>query len=242
MFRVGGGVKGKVSEHGGGVKGKVSGGRGAGGGVVLSHPGVGEVRHSVELLEVVLHGRARQQHPLPALEGRERLVRRRVGVLEPVGLVADEEVAAAVGLRVEPLRVQPKSLRDRDGIPEPPANTPPPPQHTHTTRSMPSGSVVGVLGPGLGLGLRVGGVLLLSFCHTYRITRVIRYHPPPLRQISRSYFLASRRQNGKAEAMRLYTAWKHRDEIFLKPLFSVVRARAPRPPPPGGFLRKSARK
>lgn len=55
--------------------------------------GVGEVDHGEKLLQVVLHRRPAEEHAPPAGEGGQRLVGQRLVVLQPVCLVADEEVA-----------------------------------------------------------------------------------------------------------------------------------------------------
>jgi len=59
---------------------------------------VGEVHHCVELLEVVLHRRPREEDAALAGEGGERHGRLGFAVLEAVGLVTDEEVTG-FGLR-----------------------------------------------------------------------------------------------------------------------------------------------
>ena len=54
--------------------------------------GVAKVNHGVKLVEVVLHRGAAQHDPPQARHGPERLVRQRVTVLQPVRLVADDQV------------------------------------------------------------------------------------------------------------------------------------------------------
>ena len=62
-------------------------------GEAAEHARVAKVDHVEELLELVLHRRARQQHTLLGREQVERLGNARVGVFELVRLVADEQVA-----------------------------------------------------------------------------------------------------------------------------------------------------
>ena len=59
---------------------------------------VAKVDHRVKLIEAVLERGARQQDALPCLEGRERRARLGGVVLEPVCLIADEQVHLVVSV------------------------------------------------------------------------------------------------------------------------------------------------
>ena len=70
---------------------------------------VGEVDHRVKLLEIVLHRRSRQEHAPLDGEAVQRPGRLVLPILQPVGLVAHQQIAAVLVLR-EPPHVRPNRL------------------------------------------------------------------------------------------------------------------------------------
>ena len=77
-------------------------------GLVAQDALVGEVGHGVVLVEFVLQGRPRQQHAPLGGQLVERLGRERGVVLQPVGLVANQQIALVVA--VELFCVRPERL------------------------------------------------------------------------------------------------------------------------------------